>query len=130
MQGKKRVKTSADSPHISARTQQPNAVKRLQAIAAGAERLWQEAVAARTPVSSDAALLFYMIRGNVTSFSFTHSTMQIVIEGELKDKEWLASCKWSNDYLRSTAVSTYRSAKPAVAAAVAAERTRAHAGHM
>ncbi|KAL3133670.1 hypothetical protein ABBQ32_008175 [Trebouxia sp. C0010 RCD-2024] len=74
--GKKRVKTSADSPHISARTQQPNAVKRLQAIAAGAERLWQEAVAARTP---------------------------IVIEGELKDKEWLASCKWSNDYLRSTA---------------------------
>lgn len=32
--------------------------------------------------------------------------LQVVIEGDLQDREWLASHKWTNDYLKSTAVST------------------------
>lgn len=107
------MKTAVNKQPTSARTQQPNAVKRLQAISAGAERLWQEAVAARTPVSNDAAACCVITR-IANSFLSTHSTSQVVIEGELKDKQWLASRKWSNNYLRSAAVSACTIAKLAV----------------
>lgn len=50
--GKKRKAANASVAVSSAENEPPSALKRLQAIAAGAEKLWQEAVAARTPVSS------------------------------------------------------------------------------
>ncbi|KAA6419505.1 MAG: hypothetical protein FRX49_10603 [Trebouxia sp. A1-2] len=51
-------------------------VKRLQTVTATAQKLWREAVAARWPV---------------------------IIEGELKDPEWRASSKWTNEYLQHRA---------------------------
>ena len=49
---KKRKAANVSLAVSSAENEQPSALKRLQAVAAGAEKLWQEAVSARTPVSS------------------------------------------------------------------------------
>ncbi|KAL0045239.1 hypothetical protein WJX82_001458 [Trebouxia sp. C0006] len=63
-------------PEKSTSADQLRGVKRLQAVTATAQKLWQEAVAARWPV---------------------------IIEGELKDPEWRASSKWTNEYLQRSA---------------------------
>lgn len=55
---KKRNVASGSLATCSAENERPSALKRLQAIAAGAEKLWQEAVSARTPVSSDILITF------------------------------------------------------------------------
>lgn len=44
-------------------SEQPGALKRLQAVAAGVERLWQEAVSARMPVSSKLAAIILEPQG-------------------------------------------------------------------
>ncbi|KAL0039653.1 hypothetical protein WJX77_004437 [Trebouxia sp. C0004] len=63
-------------PEEATLADQVRGVKRLQAVTATAQRLWQEAVAARWPV---------------------------IIEGELQDPEWRASSKWTNEYLQHNA---------------------------
>lgn len=56
---KKKRKAANGSLGVSAGAkEQPSVLKRLQAVAAGAEKLWQEAVSARTPVSTDTVIDF------------------------------------------------------------------------
>lgn len=56
---KKRRKSAHGSLGLSSGAkEQPSVLKRLQAVAAGAEKLWQEAVSARTPVSTDTVIDF------------------------------------------------------------------------
>lgn len=61
---------------VVSRKASPSGIARLQAIDATAQRLWQEAVAARKPA---------------------------IIEGHLQDSSWHASPKWTNAYLKSRA---------------------------